>query len=310
MKNLLLLGLAIVLITACEQQDKRYTQKSPEIDTFKKVIDAYQARDWETMRKQYSDTAKITNNTSKENAKTIDEELATNKEDAVMFASWKYDPEKVEYEMVVTDDGETWVNFWGDWEGTLKENNKVYVIPAHITAQFVDGKIVRESGYWDVSKLVLDLQANEAEKNMSVDEKTMKKAIDDIVVAWNTNDQKAMASLMVNDFVRTENGNVIVKNSSEYATNLMDVFFGAFPDFKVILNNYKIVGNEIHINWTCKGTNTKPFQGNPATNKAIVTHGHSIWTMDRDGKLSREDAFYDNLTLFDQLGYSAPAPPK
>lgn len=170
MKKLLLLGLAIVLFTSCNQQDKRYTQQSPEIDSFKKVIEAYQGEDWETLRSHYADTAKITNNTTKEFAHTIDEEIAENKEDAKLFTSVKYDPEKAEYEMVVTDKGETWVNFWGDWEGTLKDNNKVYVIPVHITARFVDGKIVREAGYWDISKLVLDLQAIAAAKNMSVEE--------------------------------------------------------------------------------------------------------------------------------------------
>ena len=89
----------------------------------------------------------------------------------------------------------------------------------------------------------------------------------------------------------------------------MDVFHGSFPDFKVKLNDYQITENKIHINWTCTGTNTNPFQGNPATNKAIVTHGHSIWTIQNNGKFSREDAFYDNLTLYNQLGYTQ-IPPK
>ncbi|MEO6347787.1 MAG: nuclear transport factor 2 family protein, partial [Aquaticitalea sp.] len=86
---------------------------------------------------------------------------------ATLFSSWKYDPESVEYEMVVTDKGETWVNFWGHWEGTLKSSNKVYVIPAHVTARFVGGKIVREDGYWDVSKLLMDIQSLEASKRAS-----------------------------------------------------------------------------------------------------------------------------------------------
>ncbi|MEZ4793047.1 MAG: nuclear transport factor 2 family protein [Gelidibacter sp.] len=309
MKNLFLLGLAIVLFTSCEKQDKRYTQQSPEIDTYKKSVADYENQDWEALRSHYADTAKIMNNTTKEHAQTVDQMIAQNKEDAALFDSWKYDPESVEYEMVVTDKGQTWVNFWGYWEGTLKANGQKYVIPAHITAQFVDGKIVREDGYWDPTKIVLALQEIEAEKNMPTEEKTMKSLIDSCVKAWNDNDKDLMASIMTDDFVRTENGNVIAKSASEYGTNLMDVFHGSFPDFKVLLNDYKIVGNTIHIDWTCKGTNTKPFQGNAATNKAITTHGHSIWTV-TNGKLSREDAYYDNLTLFAQLGYSAPAPPK
>lgn len=69
------------------------------------------------------------------------------------------------FEMIKTDDGETWVNFWGIWEGTLKANNTRYVIPAHITAQFIESRIVKEFGYWDILKLVTDMQALEENEN-------------------------------------------------------------------------------------------------------------------------------------------------
>jgi len=303
MKNLILLGLTVILFTACNQE-VRYTQQSPEIDTYKKSMDDYKNMNWENMPKHYADTAKIANNVIEEKAINIAQAIEKNKEDASMF-NWIV--EKEEYEMVVTDKGETWVNFWGIWKGTMKSNNKEYVIPFHTTARFIDGKIVEEFGFWDNSEIVLDIQKIEAESNMSVDEKAIKSLIDACVKAWNDNDKTLMASIMTNDFVRTENGNVIAKSAAEYGTNLMDVFHGAFPDFKVKLDDYKIVGNTIHIDWTCTGTNTKPFQGNAATNKAITTHGHSIWTVS-NGKLSNEDSYYDNLTLFNQLGYSIPTP--
>lgn len=141
MKKLFLLGFAIILCTACEQTEKRYTMQSPEIDSFKQVIDTYQKQDWATYKSHYADTAKIMSNTTQEFAKTIDQEIAQNKKDASLFHSWKYNPEDVEYEMVITDEGETWVNFWGDWRARLKENDKEYIIPVHITARFLNDKI-------------------------------------------------------------------------------------------------------------------------------------------------------------------------
>ena len=63
--------------------------------------------------------------------------------------------------MVVTDKGETWVNFWGLWKGTMKTTNKVYEIPFHLTAQFIDGKIVKEFGYWNNAQVKLDLLASQ-----------------------------------------------------------------------------------------------------------------------------------------------------
>ncbi len=173
MKRVFLLGLAIVLsFSACQNQEKRYTQQSSEIDTYKQVIDAYERQDWEAMVKHYSDTAKIMNNVIEEEGKTIAEEVATAKDDASLFSSWDYVDEESEYEMVVTDKGNTYVNFWGLWKGTLSANNKTYTIPTHITAQFVDGKIVKEFGYWDLSKIMTDLKAMEATENTTSEETT------------------------------------------------------------------------------------------------------------------------------------------
>lgn len=157
MKKIILFGLAIVLFTSCNQK-QRYTQQSAEIDTYKKAIAAYEKRSWDELAAFYADSAKIQMNVTNENAQTLAQNIAQNKEDAEFFSSWRFNPKSVEYEMVVTDDGETWVNFWGYWEGTLKANNKKYVTPVHLTAKFIDGKIVREDGYWDNSKLMMDMQ--------------------------------------------------------------------------------------------------------------------------------------------------------
>ncbi len=171
MKNLIFLGLAIVLFTNCESNIKeRYTQQSPEIDTYKKVIDAYENQNWEAMASHYADTAKIMNNVTEENSQTLTELVTMNKEDASIFSSWDYVDKESEYEMVVTDEGKTYVNFWGLWKGMLAANNKTYTIPSHITAQFVDGKIVKEFGYWDLSKIMLDMQEMQQQEKMKTEE--------------------------------------------------------------------------------------------------------------------------------------------
>jgi hypothetical protein len=46
--------------------------------------------------------------------------------------------------------------------------------------------------------------------------------------------------------------------------------------------------------------------GNAPTNKKIVVHGLSIWKFDREGKAMQEDAYSDNLEVFQQLGYTMP----
>ena len=157
MKKILLIAILIAFITSCKNE-VRYTQNSPEIDIYKKVIKDYEIGNWESLATHYSDTAKILNNVTEKNAQSLAQMIAQNKQDATIFSSWKYVPEESEYEMVVTDKGETWVNFWGLWQGRLTANNQLYEIPVHITCRFIDGKIVKEIGYWDISALALDLQ--------------------------------------------------------------------------------------------------------------------------------------------------------
>lgn len=156
MKKIFLLGFATILFSACNQE-VRYTQQSPEIDTYKKVIEDYKTMNWDDYPKHYSDTAKIMNNVPKEKAQTVAQALEVNIETAKLF-TWVVDNE--EFEMVVTDKKETWVNYWATWRGTMKSTNKVYIIPFHSTVRFIDGKIVEELGYWDNAEVATDLLKN------------------------------------------------------------------------------------------------------------------------------------------------------
>lgn len=159
MKNLIFITLSIILFTGCKQE-VRYAQQSPEVETYKNLMENYKSMNFDEMAKHYADTAKIANNVTEKKAINVAQLIANNKEDAAMFS---YIVENEEYEMVVTDKGETWVNFWGLWKGTMKTTNKVYEIPFHLTAQFIDGKIVKEFGYWNNAQVKLDLLASQQE---------------------------------------------------------------------------------------------------------------------------------------------------
>lgn len=162
MKNLFLLGLVIVLFTACNKKPERYTQKSPEIEAYKAGLKDYNNQNWESLVSRYADTANVFfNSTVPMRASKIPEYHQNNE---TVFSSRGFVEEGQEYEMTTTDEGKTWVNFWGVWKGTLAENNKELEIPVHLTAQFIDGKIVREYGYWDNAPIVMAVQEIEASK--------------------------------------------------------------------------------------------------------------------------------------------------
>lgn len=307
MKKVFLMGLVIVFITACGKQETRYTQQSPEIETVKKLIDNYNNHIYDTS--VFADTSKAFFNSSKDEFMSPSETVAMHKENDKLYSERRFTDEDPEYEMVVTDDGETWVNCWLDWEGTLAANNKTFHMPVHLTYRFADGKIVREVAMFDPSEIILEVQTIEADKNMSIDEKTLKDAIDTAVKAWNSNDKELMASFMDPNILRTTNGIKTQTGTKEYG-ELMNLYHNAFKDFTVTLNSSNTKGNKSYISWTITGTNTGEFMGNPATNKKISVPGFSVWTFNSDGKAVQEDAYADNLEIYNQLGYSAPAPPK
>lgn len=165
MKKVFLLSTVVCLFIACQPKGpERYTQNSPEIDTIKKLIANYDSKTFDTSI--YADTSKTYYNTN-DNPMSPSETMDYHKQTDTNYSSRSFMEKGQEYEMVITDDGETWVNCWLDWRGTLTANSQEVTIPIHLTYQFVDGKIVREVGYWDPSEIVLTLQKIEVEAKMA-----------------------------------------------------------------------------------------------------------------------------------------------
>jgi ketosteroid isomerase-like protein len=155
MKKITLIVCLLVCLTACQEKGAdRYTQSSPEIETVKAAIAAYEAGDWEGYVSHYADTAKIYHNT-KDNPISPQQSAETFKQSTSGYSSYSFLKDEGDMEMVVTDEGETWVNYWGIWEGSLTANDKKFTMPVHLTLQFKDGKIVKEYGYYNQTELVL-----------------------------------------------------------------------------------------------------------------------------------------------------------
>ena len=152
MKKLFLLGLAIVLFTACqEKQEQRYFAESPEIDVLKAGIEAYEKADWDTWRGHFSDTAKIYVN-SKEPI-SLDARVKNLQEMSGAFSSYGFDKKDEFIEMVLDKEKETWVYYWAQHNATVAANKKELSTSVHLAVRFVDGKIVAEHVYFDGTQM-------------------------------------------------------------------------------------------------------------------------------------------------------------
>ncbi len=162
MKKISIFLAAVLLVISCqEKQPVRFTKTSAEITSLKQGITAYEKADWSAWVGQFADTAKIYQN--EWNKGLSPEETQKNHETNVAnFSSYGFDPDQMVFEQVLDDDGETWVNFWGLWKGTFRASGTSIEVPVHLTAQYVNGKIVEEYGFWDSSKIVAELTAIQA----------------------------------------------------------------------------------------------------------------------------------------------------
>jgi len=305
MKKLIIIGIVTILFVACQSKaPERFSTSGPEIDLVKQMVQDYEAGDWETWITHFADTAKIHHNTWEDISATPAEIRDNFKTNLSLLSSYEFEDSPIYYEKVITDDGKTWVNFWGNWKGVFAANGKEISFPVHLSLNVEDGKVQEEFGMYNMTDFVME---SNAQNNMSADEKVIQSTINKVVEAWNNNDKALFASIAVKDFVRNGNGLRIANSPEEYA-GFMDLYHNAFPDFKVALDNAMIVGNTAYIDWSVTGTNTGEFMGNPAANKKIKNHGFSVWTFDKDGNVVQENAFSDNLEVYKQLGYTMPMP--
>ncbi|UOY07118.1 ester cyclase [Muricauda sp. SCSIO 64092] len=302
MKKTIHLAMAALLSIACSQGPVRYTQDSPEIDTVKKLIANYNSKNYDTSF--FADSSETRYNT-RDNPMSPSETMAYHRETDAAYSSRGFLDEDQEFEMVVTDDGETWVNCWLDWKGTVAASGKEIVIPIHLTYRFVDGKIVREVGMWDPTEVVLEMQMIEAKNNMSADEKAMDKHFDVFVNEFiNGKDLTALEKAVTADFARYMNGIKVATGPKEMGEGFRDTYMKAFPNLKVTIRNRTYNGNKAFVHWNFKGTNTGEFNGSEPTGKTVSITGLSELKFSPDGKIQEEHLFYNELALMNQLGYA------
>lgn len=165
-KILILAGLAVCLCSCQTKSVERYTTSSKEIQLLRNALEDYENGNWDEWIIQYADSARIYQN-SWSTFKSPDETRDAHKSVISQLSSYSFDKKDLFFEQIIDDKGQTWVNFWGLWRGTLKANGKIIEIPVHINILFQDGKVFNEYGYWNSAKLNEELKkAQLASTNM------------------------------------------------------------------------------------------------------------------------------------------------
>lgn len=114
-------------------------------------------------------------------------------------------------------------------------------------------------------------------------------------------------SLLTETYKRYMNGIEMVSNINELKAG-MEIFKTGFPDMDLSYPDQIIKENNAFINWVMTGTNTGVFGDVAATGKKVKISGITHLYFNETGKIYREDVFFNELDLLQQLGYTLNKP--
>jgi steroid delta-isomerase-like uncharacterized protein len=83
--------------------------------------------------------------------------------------------------------------------------------------------------------------------------------------------------------------------------------FAGFPDFWLDIPNRRIADDAVIVDGFFGGTHQGTWMGIPPTGKQIRVPLCAMFTFTADDRIKSETAYYDRLTILEQLGVATPA---
>lgn len=128
-----------------------------------------------------------------------------------------------------------------------------------------------------------------------------------VEASWNAGEKPEIENLLSDDYVRYLNGLEVANGVLELEAYIQN-YLNAFPNLKVTVNAMVTSDSRVAAFWSFEGTNTGEFGEYLPTGKKAMVEGASLFTFDAAGKIEREDTFYNELYLLQQLGYTLLPP--
>ncbi len=148
---------------------------------------------------------------------------------------------------------------------------------------------------------------NESENSAEKERKNLKTCLSFVDNIWNNKDISSLDSFFAEEFSRDV-------NNIEAATNLMEltaifnIYFTAFPDLHFTIEQITPIDEQIYMTWKMTGTNTGVFGDDPPTGKKVQISGMTRLDFDSDNRIVKQNVFYTELSLLQQLGYELNKP--
>jgi steroid delta-isomerase-like uncharacterized protein len=125
---------------------------------------------------------------------------------------------------------------------------------------------------------------------------------DNNIQLWNGGDVDLVDALYAEGCVR-HNSDVGDSEGPEGVKEFVKWVYTAYPDFKVSFDKRFEFKDRIVAHWSATGTNNGPLSENmPATGKKVFFSGLAMSVIE-DGKITEEWVYYNQLAIYDQMGY-------
>lgn len=128
--------------------------------------------------------------------------------------------------------------------------------------------------------------------------------LQEFVEGWNAQDPDAIAAQFTPDGVRHQFPLPEARLAGRDAiTQGVGAIIQAVPDVALEVRSQSIgEDGRVTVEWTFTGTHENDFPGMPASGASFVLPGISVYTLDGDGQIMEERAYWDMATLMAAAG--------
>lgn len=126
--------------------------------------------------------------------------------------------------------------------------------------------------------------------------------------AFNRRDYEAAVSVIGENAVLTDHGRDQTFKGPEQAKASLQEWAKAFSDGKVTVERAYDAGDTVIVEFRGTGTNDGPMGPMPATGKRVDVPFCDVWQFGPDGKVIRNDTYFNLYSMMVQMGLAEPPP--
>ena len=124
--------------------------------------------------------------------------------------------------------------------------------------------------------------------------------------AFNQRKFDAVLNLMTDDIVFEDYPRGATHHGKKGFREFMDAWVKGFSNAKITDAKYYDAGDTVIAEYIGRGTNDGPLGSMPKTGKPVQVRMCEIVRFDASGKIASGRAYYDQVTMLNQLGHMTP----